>query len=48
EDYLNQKIIELGQLSDDQLRKMREKTENRVELLEVQREAKIKGKYHIK
>lgn len=46
--YLERRIAELGAMSDEELIKLREQAESRVELLEDQREQEIKGKYYVK
>lgn len=46
--YLESRIKNLGVLSDDELIKLREQAEARVELLEDQREKEIKKKYYVK
>ncbi len=45
---LESRIKNLGKLSDDELIKLREQAEERVELLEDQREQEIKKKYYVK
>lgn len=47
-DYLEERAKELGQLSEDELIKLREQAEERVEILEKEREAKIKKRHHVK
>ena len=47
-EYLESRIKNLGRLSDDELIKLREQAESRVDLLEDQREQEIKKKYYVK
>lgn len=47
-DYLEKKTGELGRMSDEELIKLREQAEARVELIEEEREAVIKKKYHVR
>lgn len=46
--YLERQTLELGKLTDEELIKLREQAESRVELLEDQREQEIKKKYYVK
>ena len=47
-EYLESRVQELGAMSDEELVKLREQAETRVELLEDQREEEIKRKYYVK
>jgi hypothetical protein len=47
-DYLAQRIAELGKLSDEELVKLREQAEERVQILEEERVGEIKKKYRVK
>lgn len=47
-EYLESRIKNLGTMSDEELVKLREQAESRVELLEDQREQEIKKKYYVK
>ncbi|MDP3727782.1 MAG: HD domain-containing protein [bacterium] len=47
-EYLESRIKNLGTMSDEELIRLREQAESRVELLEDQREQEIKKKYYVK
>lgn len=47
-EYLKSRIKELNKFSDKELEELREKAESKTQLLEDQREAKIKEKYYVK
>lgn len=47
-DYLASRIKELDLLSIDELKKLRESAESKVELVEGEREAELKNKYYVK
>ncbi|MBI2639626.1 MAG: HD domain-containing protein [Candidatus Sungbacteria bacterium] len=47
-DYLERRAKELGELSDEDLKRLREKAEEKVEILESEREREIKKKYRVK
>ena len=47
-DYLAERAAELGKLSDEELMKLREQAESRVQILEEERVGEIKKKYHVK
>lgn len=47
-DYLEDRTAELGKLSDEELVKLREQAEAKVEGIESERVAEIKKKYHVK
>ncbi|MBI2097057.1 MAG: HD domain-containing protein [Candidatus Sungbacteria bacterium] len=48
QDYLNSRIVELDRLSIEELKKLAESAESKVELVEGEREAELKGKYYVK
>lgn len=47
-DYLASRVKELDLLSIEELKKLRESAESKVELVESEREAELKGKYYVK
>ena len=47
-DYLTTCVLELNQLSIEELKKMAESAESKVELVEGEREAELKDKYYVK
>lgn len=47
-DYLEARVQEIGALSDEELKRLREHAEEKMETIESEREAEMKKKYHVR